>query len=89
MQIYEAIAAIFWQSASCDLPFSRSIPWKESRFIFQWRKIYHICLVTNAQKNIQQLINCSWTKFIAIIVNVCVFFYAKFLLDRFDFLIDF
>ena len=33
-------------------------------------------------------INCSWTKFIAIIVNVCPF-YAKFLLDRFDFLSDF
>ena len=34
------------------------------------------------------VINCSWTKFIAIIENVCVF-YAKFLLDNFDFSNDF
>ena len=33
--------------------------------------------------------NCSWTKFIAIIVNVCVFFYAKFSLENFDFSSDF
>ena len=35
------------------------------------------------------LINCSWTKFIATIVNVCVFFNAKFSLDSFDFSRDF
>ena len=35
------------------------------------------------------IINCSWTKFIAIIVNVCVFFYAKFSLDNFEFSSDF
>ena len=34
-------------------------------------------------------INCSWTKFIVIIVNVCVFFNAKLALDRFDFSSDF
>ena len=34
------------------------------------------------------LFNCSWTKFIAIIVNVCLF-YAKFSLDNFDFSSDF
>ena len=34
------------------------------------------------------IFNCSWTKFIAIIVNVCVF-YAKFSLENFDFSSDF
>ena len=38
---------------------------------------------------INDIINCSWTQFIAIIVNVCVFFYAKFSLDGFDFSSDF
>ena len=37
-----------------------------------------------------QIFICSWTKFIAIIVNVFVFiFYAKFLLNIFDFSNDF
>ena len=35
------------------------------------------------------VINCSWTKFITIIVNVCVFFMQKFVLDNFDFSSDF
>ena len=34
------------------------------------------------------MFNCSWTKFIAIIVNMCLF-YAKFLLDTSDFSSDF
>ena len=34
-----------------------------------------------------QIINCSWTKFIAIIVNLS--FYAKFLLEGFQFSSDF
>ena len=35
------------------------------------------------------MFNYSWTKFIAIIVNVCVFCYAKLSLDNFDFSSDF
>ena len=35
------------------------------------------------------LFNCSWAKFIAIIVNVFVSFYAKILLDRFNFRVTF
>ena len=35
------------------------------------------------------MFKCSWTTFIAIIVNVYVFFNAKFSLDNFDFSNDF
>ena len=37
---------------------------------------------------LDQIFNCSWTQFIAIIVNECLF-YAKFLLDNFEFSSDF
>ena len=51
--------------------------------------IKSICCYNTATKSYVLLFNCSWTKFIAIIVNVGVFFWVKFLLDGFDFSNDF
>ena len=56
-------------------------------FYFFEQKFVSLYL-TSQPVHLTGIFNCSWTKFMAITVNVCLF-YAKFLLDNFDFSSDF
>ena len=51
--------------------------------------LWHLYIRWWIYLNFTDIFNCSWTKFIAIIVNVFVFFYAKFLLDNLELSSDF
>ena len=54
------------------------------------KKQFYLLKVADWTKNSSNwVINCSWSKFIAIIVNVSVSFMQHFSLDSFDFSSDF
>ena len=84
LQIYEAIAAIFWQSASYVLSLANLRKSHTGYLLMKHNSPNWSLQLTS------KMINCSQTKFVAIILVLLVFFYAIFRLtdfssDAFDF----